>query len=265
MPEIATPVSHLFLDNSNAKKIFRNSDCLELREKNLNLNFPNEFLFHVDKDITLPWNNKFKNFLLKTVKLKKKLKLITFQSTRCCEGEQILDGKFQISGKVFKKKNLLLFAKKNIRWLKKKLKKNIKIGLENNNYYPEPAYDIITDGSFISEIIRKNKIFFLLDIAHAKITAYNKKINFKKYLNSLPLDKTIQLHIVDSSIKFNSKKKIAVDTHKLPTKKTFKIVDNLVKKYSSIEYLTIEYYKNSEKLINSIRQLRKIINTNKPK
>ena len=259
MLEIATPVSHLFEDPANAKEIIKNSDCLEIRLKTANLNFEKEFLFHVDKDITLPWNKMFKDFFLKKKKKKKKLKLITFQSTRCCEGEKILNERFQLSGTLFSKKKMLFFAKKNIQWLKKNIKKDIKIGIENNNYYPEPAYNIITEGSFISEIVTKNKIFLLLDLAHAFITAYNKKINFDKYLNSLPLGRTIQIHLVSSKIKKFAKRKIAIDTHDLPSQKNFELVNKILKKYPSIQYLTIEYYKDTEKLIKSIKKLKNSI------
>ena len=260
MYKIATPVSHLFENKLQAHKIIRHSDCLELRERTLHLNFEKEYLFHVDKDLTLPWDKKFKNFFLKILKMKTKIKLITFQSTRCCEGEKIINVRYQLDGKVFTKKKIILNAKENIKWLRKNVKKTIKIGLENNNYYPNPAYKIITDGNFISEIVIKNKIFFLLDLAHAVITAYNRKINFEKYLNSLPLSKVIQMHIVNSRNKKFLKKKIATDTHDLPSKINLKIVKKILKKCPSIQYLTIEYYKNTNKLIKCIKALKNITN-----
>ena len=259
MLKIATPVSHLFEDKLQAKKIIKYSDCLEIRERNLHLKFNREYLFHVDKDITLRWDKKFKFSFLNILKKKKFLKLITFQSTRCCHNEKLIEGMFQLSGKVYTKKQMLLHAKKNINWLKKKINPKIKIGLENNNYYNAPAYEIITEGNFISEIVIKNKIFFLLDIAHAAITSFNKKIKFQKYLNSLPLHKTIQLHIVDYKIKKILNKKIAIDTHNFPTNRTYKLVSQLLLKYPSIEYLTIEYYKNADRLVKSIKKLKKIL------
>ena len=48
------------------------------------------------------------------------------------------------------------------------------------NYYPTKAYDIVADGSFISEVVKSNKLF-LFDLAHAQVTASNKKISFKIY------------------------------------------------------------------------------------
>jgi hypothetical protein len=255
MLKIATPVSHLFLNEKNAKKIIKYSDCLELREGTVHLNYKKEHLFHIDRDITSPWNKKFKFFFLQTIK-KKKLKLITFQCSRCCSGEKKIDGRFQLSGKIFTKTQMFFNAKININWLKKNISKKTKIGVENNNYYPTQAYNFVTDGDFISELVIKNKIFFLLDLAHAQITSYNKKITLKKYLNSLPLNKTIQMHIVNYKIK----KKIAVDTHYVPTIKTYRLVSKILANYPSIQYLTIEYYRNTKILIKSIKKLKKIIN-----
>ena len=100
------------------------------------------------------------------------------------------------------------------------------------------------------------EIFFLLDLAHAQITSYNKKIKLKKYLNSLPLNKAIQIHIVNYKIK----KEIAVDTHYVPTIKTYRLVSKILANYPSIQYLTIEYYRNTKILIESIKKLKKIIN-----
>ena len=91
-------------------------------------------------------------------------------------------------------------AKKNTKWLKNKFKNKFKIGLENNNYYPTRAYDVIADADFISQVVRDNNLFFLLDIAHAKVKASNKKINYENYLKNLPLDLMLQINIFRQKI-----------------------------------------------------------------
>ena len=75
------------------------------------------------------------------------------------------------------------------------MSKKINFAIENNNYYPLEAYDIIADPKFISEIVNENKINFLFDIAHAKVSASNMNIDFKKYIDELPMSKMIQIHI----------------------------------------------------------------------
>lgn len=256
---IASPVSHLFFDKFKAKKIIKVSDCLETRDKTINLSFKKEYLFHCDKSLTHPWGNNFKSNLKNILKKKKKLKLISFQNTTCCENELLVNGIFQSSGKFYSENQMLKFSSQNVNWLRKQ-NNNIKIAVENNNYYPTRAYNIITNANFIKKIVEKNDIYFLLDIAHSMITAFNKRINFEKYLNSLPLDKTIQIHICKSS--FNKKKTMALDSHFLPDNNIFNIVANLLRQYKQIEYLTIEYYKNADNLVSSIKKLKNFLKKN---
>jgi hypothetical protein len=256
MYKIVTPVSHLFFNKKNAKKIFKCSDHLEIRERTINLDFKNEFFFHCDDDLTLPWSKDFKIQLEQILKRKKNLKYITFQATRCCANAKIVNKVFILSGKKFTKKEMLYEAKKNIIWLRKKFGNKFRIGLENNNYYPTKAYDIIADADFISHVVRKNNLFFLLDLAHAQVTASNKKINYQDYLESLPMDLMIQMHICRPRIHDN---KISRDTHYLPNKKMFEEIKLLSSKYKNLKFFTIEYYKNADKLIESIKKLKKVL------
>lgn len=256
MLKIVTPVSHLFFDRNNAEVISKNSDYLEIRERTINLNFKNEKFFHCDDDLTLPWSKNFKIQFEKIIKKKKNLKYITFQATRCCLNAKIVNKVYILSGKKLTRAEMLNEARKNTKWLRKKFRNKFKIGLENNNYYPTKAYDVIADADFISQVVRDNKLFFLLDIAHAKVTASNKKINYETYLKNLPLDLMMQMHICRPKIN----KKLSLDTHYLPSKKMFKEVKEISKKYKNLKFLTIEYYKDAKKLVNNIRNLKKILN-----
>lgn len=256
MHKIVTPVSHLFFNKKSAERISKNSNYLEIRERTLSLRFEKERFFHCDDDLTLPWSKDFKNKFEQLIKRKKYLKYITFQATRCCSNAKIVNKVFVLSGKVFSRKEMLKEAKKNTKWLRKKFGNKFRIGLENNNYYPSKAYNIIADGDFISQIVRENKLFFLFDIAHAQVTAANKKINYQKYLNSLPMDLMLQMHICRPKIN----KKISRDMHYLPNKKMFAEVKLLSNKYKNLKFFTIEYYKDANKLIDNIITLKKTLN-----
>ena len=146
-------------------------------------------------------------------------------------------------------------AKKNINWLRKNFGNKLLIGLENNNYYPTEAYDFVTDGDFIDKVVRDNKLFFLFDLAHAQVTASNKKINFQKYVNSLPMDLMLQMHICRPLINH----KISRDMHYLPNNKMFKEIKLIASRYKNLKFFTIEYYKNADKLISVIKELRKVL------
>jgi uncharacterized protein len=136
------------------------------------------------------------------------------------------------------------------------LDKGIKIGLENNNYFPTPAYDIVTDSDFISEVVNEFGIYLLLDIAHAMVTCHNQGLRYNDYVNSLPLARLIQLHICRPEVPSTG---IARDSHEAPDHLMMREVVALVKKYPQIRYLTIEYYKDKDRLVQSLRELQKTL------
>jgi len=51
MFQLAIPISHLFYNKQDAIDICTNSDCLECREKSSDLEYPKQYLFHLDIDI----------------------------------------------------------------------------------------------------------------------------------------------------------------------------------------------------------------------
>jgi hypothetical protein len=261
MFKIVTPISHLFLNSNSAKKIYQNSDYLEIRERTINLNFKNEKFFHCDHDLTLPWSQKFKKELFKIILKKKKIKYISFQSTRCCINQKIVNNFFILSGKKLTRSELLNNAKKNIFWFREKFGFKFLIGLENNNYYPSEAYDIITNSDFITDVVRDNKLFFLFDIAHAKITASNRKINYQDYLEGLPMNQMLQIHICKPKLN----RKLSLDTHDFPDKPLLDEVVDLSKKHKKLKFFTFEYYKDTRKLIETIILLKSLIKKNNKK
>ncbi len=256
IPQIATPISHQFDNEEFGKEIAAVSDCLEVRERSMDSTWPKQFLSHIDFDITHEWNIEIKNYLKMVIKIKPQLKLITLQTTRCCHGEKLIDGMFQLNGKIYKRDDLFKHAKINVDWLRSIMPAEIAIGLENNNYYPTPAYEIITDGDFITEVIEQNNLFFLFDIAHGMVSSHNKKIPYDKYIDTLPMDRLIQLHICQPEL---LKGKIGYDAHGEPNQEMFLEVKRLINKYPGIKYLTIEYYKDKDILIDSINKLRHMI------
>jgi len=255
MVKIVTPVSELFRINTIAKSIASKSFCLEGRECSPKHNAEKEYLFHFDKNIISPWNEHEKRFVLFIIKSNKRLKLLTFHMSAACSRPILKDNMFYIGGKRFSRRNMLDNAKNNIIWLKKHINnEKVKIAVENNNYYPTAAYRYITDPNFISDIVNRNNIFFLLDIAHARITAFNRKNSYNGYLRGLPLNKMIQLHVSKEDYMGEG---LAYDAHRLPDKEILSEAKKLIKKFHP-EYITIEYYNDENKLINILERCRKL-------
>jgi len=66
----------------------------------------------------------------------------------------------------------------------------------------------------------------------------------------------MQIHICRPKID----KKISMDTHYLPNMKMFEEIKLLASKYNKLKFFTIEYYKDTKKVIESLKSLRNIIN-----
>lgn len=257
MIQIATPISRFF-ENNNAKEIIAVSDCLEVRERSLESRLPKQYLFHFDIDIIHEWNDKRHDYLLKAFTSKRELRMISFQATACCTEPEIRGKMFHPGGKICSRDEMINFARVNIKWLRSVLEDKVEIAVENNNYYPTEAYNVVTDGCFVLDIVCDNDIYFLFDIAHAMVTAHNRRVSFEEYISTLPLEKTIQIHLCCPGISTNG---IAYDDHELPDEDMYSKVMSFVQEYDSIKYLTVEYYKDKDILIESLKRLRQILDS----
>ena len=263
MLKIATPISHLFNDALLAKQIIDISDCLECRDRTIDDKSPNQELFHCELEPVHKLTEEDFIYLKKIKNQKKDLKLITFHMAASCsqpilEYSKVKSGMFEVGGYSYTRNEMLENAKDNLKKIKDIFSDDVKIAIENNNFYPTEAYKYITDPEFISEVINQNEIYFLFDIAHAQVTAHNKGISFEEYKSKLPLDKVIQLHICSPDIDTTSN--IAYDAHNYPDEFKLEEVSKLIKKYPEIEYLTVEYYRDIENLVMSIDKVKEIAN-----
>lgn len=259
MVKIAAPISHLFKQGQYAEKIIMLSDCLECRQWCINARHPKQELVHFDINIIHYWNRKLKYYIKRSINSKIHLELVTFHMASLYDAPLIIKGMYQPGGRKYSRQELLENAKQNIIWLRSILPENVLIGVESNNYYPTPAYNYITDGDFITQVVEENSIKFLFDIAHGKITAHNKSMAYNEYRAMLPLNKTIQVHISNHKI---NRQNIAIDAHEIPDDEIYHEVKDLITSYP-IKYLTIECYHDFEKVIHTMdrfRQLKEEVN-----
>jgi len=148
---------------------------------------------------------------------------------------------YNIIEKPFKKDKLKKAIAKKISYMKDKY--DGIIALENTNRYPFPAYDYVCDPEFISEVIIENDVKFVFDIAHALITSHNERISIYDYIERLPMERCIEVHI--SGNIFDSD--ILKDDHGVPSGIDYKVLDYVSGKVSNF-FLVVEYYKDFDKL-----------------
>jgi len=263
MVKIATPISHLFGSAQDAGDIILKSDCLECRDESLDSKFAGQEIFHCHlQPIHELGANDFR-YLERVVRLKPDLKLISFHMAASCDNAKIDTNFFEISGGVFQpggrqfsKDEMLENTRRNFFQIRKILGQDIKIAIENNNYYPTEAYLHITDPSFIRDVVYENDIYLLFDIAHAKVSAHNKKLDYGDYINEFPLERMIQIHICGYD---SNEANLAYDAHSPPDEEAWEEIREMISTYPNVGYLTVEYYKDKDILIRNLMQAKEIL------
>lgn len=251
MFKIATPVCHLFREAEQAKLITEYSDCFEVRDECIGTDVENIEVFHCEAQPIHRLHEEVFQYLQRKRTQYPRLRLVTFHCASNCDTPHVKDGLFHSSGIEYNRQEMIINARHNFTRIKKIFGDTIALGIENNNYYPTSAYRFITDPDFISDLIMENELCFLFDMAHARITAQNKDISYGEYKSKLPLARITQIHI--SSCTFENG--LARDTHDAPDKEILNETRDMIVQYKP-QYVTVEYYKNYEILLSTLRELR---------
>lgn len=211
-PKLSIPIGKNF-----DVKLLNYVDCLEARD-----GYAGEYpadLFHSNLNILEPFSKLSLKYLNSVAK--HEFKVVSFHC----------------GFKTGSRSEMLKTAYESIGYLKYMF--DGKIAIENNNYFPAPQYDIVTDADFISQIVYDNDIHFLFDKAHAEITIHNRGLSEYK----LPMERCIQVHL--SKPGYQRGEYIKEDLHDLPDYEEF-----------DAEYVTIEYYKDNFKLMEFLKKWR---------
>ena len=250
MFKIATPISHLFKNEADAKLIVSHSDCLESRdhspkEENIELHE----LFHFEIQIIHPIDEDGFKYIEQSIRSKPHIKLASFHVASCCDKPVLIDGVFQLGGTEYNYDELQQIAALNIARIRTFMPEGMLICVENNNYLHSPAYKYVIESRFLNDLIIGNDIYFLYDIAHAHISAVNMGISFEEYYQGLPISRTRQAHICKFGMKSATE---AFDAHYAPDEMIYSELRKVIEQ-SDMQYVTVEYYKETAGLIQSLQ------------
>ena len=259
MIKLATPVSHLFENKEYEETIVKESDVLECRDRSVNYDkhLDKQELFHCELQPIHEWSDLEWKFLQKIKDTKPNLKLLTLHAASCCDKPVLIRKMFELGGREYTRKEMKYFAKTNFLKIKSIFGSSVEIAIENNNYYPTEAYRDVTEAKFISEIVNDNDLRFLFDIAHAKVTCFNRNINFEKYKRELPLDRVIQVHICTYGI--DDELNLAYDAHSYPNGEELLEISKIISDYKNAKYLTVEYYRDIKNLEISLKKVKELV------
>ncbi len=243
--KLATPISTLFASEAQAREIIAASDCLECRDHSIEADWPRVELFHTDTQPIHHLEAADWEHLARIHQRHPDLKLLSMHLAACCDRPVLEHGRFQPGGRIYGRAELLCLAAENLARIRALFGPGVELAVENNNYYPTPAYDFVCDPDFISEIVCGNRLRFLFDVAHAHVTSINRGVTYETYRSGLPLDKLIQIHLCRFGRVTNGG---AYDAHELPGAEEFAELQELAA-LNPVEYLTFEYYKDAAGLI----------------
>lgn len=83
------------------------------------------------------------------------------------------------------------------------------IALENVSYYSPVAAEM-SETEFVSRIITESECNMLLDVNNVYVNAFNHKYDAKEFLNSMPLDKVVYIHMAGH---LQVEPDLIIDTH----------------------------------------------------
>jgi len=250
--EFATPVSHLFRDSSVGQRISDASDCLECRDRTFKLQTPAQRLFHSDLQPIHAWQDKQFEYFKQVAATKPELAFATFHVASSCD-HPVLEGKmWQPGGRTYSRREMLDRARENFARLRSIFGPRVQLAVENNNFYPTPAYDIVCEPDFITELVRENDLLFLYDIAHSLVSVRNMRRDFDGYYRTLPIDRMIQVHVCAPGLDETG---LAYDAHDLPTDEILDILKRVIRE-TPVRFVTVEYYKDANRLVAYLQYLR---------
>jgi len=252
--KIAIPVSHLFQKPTlPIIEILNLADVLEIKD-------PRESLFlPLEKEKVFHWNfglceNEFiEKFTLVGLYLQKNnIKLFS-----CDLGPSsvLRKGTYPLSA-ILKPDDIYKQSELSLNYIRKFY--HGPIALENYNYFPTGLYEHVCNPFFITEFLDKFDLGLILDLAHASISAFNLKVDFKDYLLNFPLRRLKEIHVSRPLIpKLNAI--LAEDSHNNPLTREWLWLENVLLSAINLNQrplVAIEYYKNSEKLLKSVKILK---------
>lgn len=256
MIKLATPVSHLFEDPAQAERICRASHCLEGRLRYAGCDLPGQEIFHFSLTLVHPWDDDTRQMVGAAIKARPGLRLASFHLSTRVTQPQIKNHMYHPgSGQVLSREELLDHGSQNINWLRGVMGPDALIAVENCNYYPTGAYEHVTEGDFITDLVEGNDLRFLLDVSHARITAHNRSLDPEAYLASLPLKAAVQVHLARHALGPDG---LAHDRHHCPQPADLRQALDYVRPGGDF-YLTVEYYQDIDRLLDCLGALRELL------
>lgn len=257
--KLVTPVSELFRDLDSGRQLAELSFGLEARPdlgldaSGLGAPITHAHFSKPELDAQLYWDVREQEEILRSLHaLPDSLDVISFHLSRdFVECQVDSKGRYTAGRNRLSRKDMHSNVARNLEWLRSHFAGEIL--LENNNFYATGCYDTVTSPDMIRELVSSHADGLLLDLAHAVVSAWNRRETILGYLGPLLECDVKQLHV---SLPRMSSPFEMRDAHDLPDLETLVDLDNLFGRSRLREIpVTIEYYQDSSKLAHFLRSI----------
>jgi uncharacterized protein len=128
-----------------------------------------------------------------------------------------------------------------------KLALNVPLLIENLDFSPFYTYETTTietvKPDFLTALICETNTYLLLDLSHAKVSAYQLGMDIFDYMEQLPLERTKEIHFSGS---FYSKDEGYKDIHGIMSEEDYEVATYLaqhpkIRESKQLEVVTLEY------------------------
>jgi len=159
----------------------------------------------------------------------------------------------------------LPYTSESLEYIVKKIKEvqdflEMPIALENPSTYLEFKHSTIAEADFISAMTNEANCNLLLDVNNVYVSCYNHGLDCKKYIDSLPLNRVIQIHLSGHSNKGSH----IIDTHdNYVIDEVWNLYKYVVSKMDSIPNTMIEWDDNIPAFPELFNELEKAKNAAK--
>lgn len=124
--------------------------------------------------------------------------------------------------------------------------------VENLNYFPTGAYEMVCEPEFIADLTRRLEIELLLDIGHLTVSASNLNVSANEYLGRLSRACVSEVQLSGSRVINGTLE----DAHEMPADSDWMLVDAVLE-CPDVRNLTItlEYYRDDARLVSAYADL----------
>ena len=133
---------------------------------------------------------------------------------------------------------------------------DVPVILENVEPLPFDGYDFEAQTERIAEVLETLECGFLLDTAHARVSASRLDIDVHEYLSRLPLDHVVQVHVSGPRVRGDR----LIDAHE-PLQEIDYGLLNFVLSRAQPEMVTLEYIRERDSLREQLDRLRCIVDS----